>query len=89
MLIDITSRAAEVAEFRIIKSVIDDGYSKFTVDLEPLGALAPLGEVDLRSHIGVVAALAVWTGVINDANKTVVRVGEVIVGGVEVVEGNA
>jgi hypothetical protein len=89
VLINITSRAAKVAEFRIIEGVIDDGYSKFTIDLEPLGALPPLGEVDLWNHIGVVAALAVWTRVIEDVHETVVRACEVIVGGVEVIEGNA
>lgn len=89
MFIHIASGAAEVAKFRIIKGVFDDGYSEITVDLKPLGALAPLGEVDLRGHVGIVASLAIWAGVIIDVHKAVVGAGEVTVGGVEVVERNA
>lgn len=89
MLIDIASRAAKVTKFRIIKGVFDNCYSKFTVDLKPLGPLAPLSEVDFWGHVGVVPALAVWARVINEVHKAVVGAGEVVVGGVEVVERDA
>lgn len=89
MLVVVARRAAEVAEYAVILGVGDDGEGEGAVELEPLGALAPLLDGYVGPHAGVVAAPTHFAWVVEGAQEAVVGAHEVGVGGGEVDDGDA
>lgn len=89
VLVGVTGAGAVLMEDREVGAVRDDLDGKGPVHLEPLGALAPLGEGDLREHEGAVAAAAYHAGVVIGHDVVEGGVEEVRVDGGEVEEGDA
>lgn len=56
MLVHIARGSTELRKLGIERGVFRDIEGKFSVDFEPLGTFTPLGDVDLRCHIVVIAS---------------------------------
>lgn len=89
VLVHIACGLAELREFRVEFLVLDDVESELSVDLEPLGPLSPVCDVDLRQHVVVIASSPVWPGIVERAHEAVPGPDYVAVDGGEVVERDA
>lgn len=89
MLVHIARGSTELRKLGIERGVFRDIEGKFSVDFEPLGTFTPLGDVDLRCHIVVIASPPEWARVIEYAHEAVFGFCDVAVNDTEVVDRNA
>lgn len=89
VLVHVARRPTELLEFRVEFQVLDDGGGELTVDLEPLGSLAPLGYVHLGQHVGVVASPPEGPVVVECPDEAVLGFRNVVVDEAELVEWDA
>lgn len=89
VLVYITRRSTKLLEFRVEKIVFDYIDCLFSVDFEPLGPFAPIGEVDQGGHLVVVAPPSKGTGVVKGTHEAEPGSWKVVIDDAEVVQRNA
>lgn len=89
MLVHVTSWSTKVGKLGVKFGVFDYVDGKSSVDFKPLGPFTPLGKLDLRFHVLIVAATAVWARVIERTDERVSGFEYVMVDDREVVERDA